>query len=71
MIRWTLLNPNERLLVETPINHYRVVGPGQVLLVPLQKALARLYVGPMGHSFHYSEVRTAEDVSLNIRHYTD
>jgi len=66
MIRWTLLNPNERLLVESPINHYKVAGPGQVFLVPLQKALTKLYVGPMGHSFQYSEVRTAEDISLNV-----
>ena len=66
MIRWTILNPNERLLIENPINHYKVAGPGQVLLIPLQRVLAKLYVGPMGHSFQYSQVRTAEDVSINV-----
>ena len=66
MIRWTILNPNERLLIESPVNRYKVVGPGQVLLIPLQRALARFYVGPMGHSFQYSQVRTIEDVSINV-----
>ena len=66
MIHWTLLKPNERLLVESPINNYKVVGPGHVFLIPMQRALTRLYVGPKGHSFQYTQVRTAEDISINV-----
>lgn len=66
MIRWTKLNPNERLLIESPVNRYRIAGPGRVWLTPIQRVLAKFYVGPKSHSFQYREVRSVEDVAVNI-----
>lgn len=60
------LNPNERLLVESGVNHYKLVGPRLVLLAPWQKVLATLYVGPQEYSFRRYEVRTGEDIPLNF-----
>ncbi|HRV92031.1 MAG TPA: hypothetical protein P5526_07705 [Anaerolineae bacterium] len=66
MIRRKTLNPNERLLIESPVNRYRIVGPGRVYLTVRQRVLAKLYVGPQARSLQFEEVRTAEDVPLKI-----
>ncbi len=60
------LSPNERLLVESGINHFRVVGPGLVWLAPWQRARARLFIGPQGQSIRLNEVRTREDIPVNV-----
>ncbi len=60
------LNPNQRLLIESWINHYRVVGPGLIWLKPWQKALATLNIGPQGRSLRYEAVRTAEGIPIDI-----
>jgi hypothetical protein len=66
MIRLQRLNPNERLVIESPVNRYKLAGPGRVLITPRQRILTRLYVGPSGQSFQYKAVRTLEEVSLDM-----
>ncbi|MCB0195705.1 MAG: hypothetical protein KDJ65_27385 [Anaerolineae bacterium] len=66
MIRWKKLNPNERLLLESPVNRYRITGPGWVYLTPRQRALATLYIGPQARSLTLEHVRTAENVPLKL-----
>jgi hypothetical protein len=60
------LNPDERLLVVSGATHYKLFGPGWVCLMPWQKALTRLYVGPQGQPFQFDEVRTIEDIPVNV-----
>ena len=67
MIRWERLNPNERLIVESPVNRYKIAGPGWVTLTLRQKIVTRLYVGPRGHSFQFKEVRTAENIPVDVK----
>jgi hypothetical protein len=67
MLRWTKVNPNERLLLESPVNRYKVAGPGRVWLSPRQRILARVYVGPNAPTFRFENVRTAEEVAVDIQ----
>ncbi len=60
------LNPHERLLVESGVNHYQVVGPGWVWVKPWQKSLLRFYVGSQSQGFTIDEVRTADNIPLNL-----
>ncbi len=67
MIRWERLNPNERLVVQSPVNRYKIAGPGWVTLTLRQKIVARLYVGPSGQTFQFKEVRTAENIPVDVK----
>ncbi len=60
------LNPTERVLVVSPVNRYKIKGPGRVWLTPRQRALATLYVGPRGQQITFDHVRSTEDIPLNI-----
>lgn len=60
------LNPNQRLVVESPVNRYKLAGPGRVVVQPRQRVIAELYVGANGQSLQYQAVRTLEEVSLDM-----
>ena len=60
------LNPNERLLIESVINYYKLLGPGLVLLFPWQKALTRLDVGPQERTLQFERVQTVENVPVKV-----
>jgi len=60
------LSQDERLLVETGINRYKLLGPGLVWLQPWHKILTRLYVGPQSHSLRIDEVQTTELVPVDV-----
>jgi hypothetical protein len=66
MLHWIKLTPLERLLVVSPVNRYRLAGPGWVCLTLRQKALAKIYIGPKGHSLKFNEVRTSDNIPLNL-----
>lgn len=61
------LNPNERLLIEQGINHYKVVGPGRVWLAPWQRPVMQFTIRPQSQPLHFEEVRTLEHIPLNIK----
>ncbi len=65
MLQLERLNPNQRLVIESPVNKYKVAGPGRVALHFRQRIIARLEVGPKAKSFQIKEIRTSEDVVLN------
>jgi hypothetical protein len=60
------LRPNERLVVERGVNQYQLVGPGRVWLRPWDKALTTLNIGPQGQALQINEVRTVENVPINV-----
>ena len=60
------LSPNERLLVESGVNRYKLVGPGLIWLAPWHKALTKLYIGPNEEAYQLDEVRTVEHVPINV-----
>lgn len=60
------LNPNERLLIESGMNHYRLIGPGRIWLKPWQKSVTRVNVGPQGQSLQLTEVRTVENIPVDV-----
>lgn len=62
----TTLNPNERWVIESGINHYQVIGPGWVWIKPWQRVITKLEVEPQGQALQFNEVRTAENVPLNV-----
>ncbi len=66
MFKRLKLDPNQRALIESPINRYKIAGPGRVWLKPRQRLVATLYVGPKGQQLHYENVRTAENIPLKI-----
>ncbi len=59
------LKPDERLLIETGVNHYKLVGPGRVWLLPWQRALTMLNIGPQAQPLQFENVRTTENVPVN------
>ena len=67
MLHGTKVNPNERVLIESPINRYKLAGPGRVWLSPRQRILARVYIGPNGSTFKFENVRTVEEVAVDIQ----
>ncbi len=60
------LNPNERLLVESWVNRYQVLGPGVVLLMPWQREMVRFYIGPNAATIQCQDVPTLGDVPVNV-----
>lgn len=66
-MRRMTLNPNERLLVVSPVNKYKVVGPGRVWITPRQKIISKIYVGTQGRSLEFDDVRPAEDLSMKMK----
>jgi len=66
MIHWIKLTPLESLLVVSPVNRYRLAGPGWVYLTLRQQALAKIHIGPKGQSLKLSEVRTSDNIPLNL-----
>lgn len=67
MLKQLKLPPNDRVLIVSPINRYKISGPGRIWLTLRQKVATRLYVGPWGHSLVYEQVRTAENIPLKIK----
>ena len=67
MLRQLKLSPNERVLAVSPVNRYKIYGPGRIWLSPRQRVAARLYVGPRGQTLIFDQVRTAEDMPLKIK----
>lgn len=66
MIKPKKITPYQRLLVVSPINRYRLVGPGRVWLTPRQRVLADLNVGTQVQTLRLEQVYTAEKVPLHI-----
>ena len=60
------LNPDERLLIVSGDHHYELLGPGLVVVLPWQEALTKLYLGVQGQSCEFGEVRTVENVPVDI-----
>lgn len=60
------LNPNERLVVESGLNRYKVVGPGRIWLAPWQTALTRLYIGPQEMALSFVEIPTGEHIPVDV-----
>jgi hypothetical protein len=60
------LNPDERLLIVSGDHHYELLGPDLVVVLPWQKALTKLYLGPQGQSYKFGEVRTVENVPVDL-----
>ncbi len=60
------LSSNERLLIESGINRYRVIGPGVVALMPWQRKRARFNVGPSVASVFCQKALTLEGVPVNV-----
>jgi SPFH domain / Band 7 family len=67
MLRQLKLSPNERVLTVSPINRYKICGPGRVWLSLRQRVVAKIFVGPRGQSLLFEQVRTVEDVPLKIK----
>ena len=61
------LTPDERVLTESPINRYAVLGPGRVWLKPRQRIIAHLHVGLRSESMVIEGVRTVEHIPLSIK----
>ena len=66
MIARVKVGPNKRLLVESGINQYKIVGPGWVWLIAGQRLLTTLYVGPQDKSFTFNKVQTVENIPLDV-----
>ncbi len=66
MISIKKLKPNERLLIEWGVNNYKIAGPGMVCLWFWQQGTAMFRVDPQTETFQFNEVRTAEDIPVNI-----
>jgi hypothetical protein len=58
--------PNERLLIEQGVNQYKIAGPGRVWLAPWQRVVTQFKVGSHSQPFKLDEVRTREQVPLNL-----
>ncbi|GAB4433514.1 MAG: hypothetical protein Kow0031_15120 [Anaerolineae bacterium] len=67
MLKRLTLPPTERVLVVSPINRYKISGPGRVWLKPRQRVAAKIYVGPRGQSLVFERVRTAENIPVKIK----
>ncbi len=65
MLQLERLNPNQRLVVESPVNRFKLMGPGRVVLNFRQRILARVYIGPKAQSIHIKAVRTAEGILMD------
>ncbi len=65
MTKLMKLAPNERLLIESGINHYKVVGPGLIWLKPWQRSRAKLYIGPTAMTVECNQARAAGDILVN------
>ncbi len=66
MLQKLKLNPDERVLTVSPVNRYKVLGPGRVWLFLRQKVVTRFSVGFRGNSLVFDNVRSAEDVPLRF-----
>ena len=66
MTRFIKVGPNDRLLIESGINRYKVLSPGLAWLKPWQRERARLYVGPNITSVECDKVRVVENVPVNV-----
>jgi regulator of protease activity HflC (stomatin/prohibitin superfamily) len=66
MTRLVKVGPKERLLVESGINHLRLLGPGLIWLKPWQRKRAKLYVGPNPMTINCSKVRVEDDIPVNL-----
>ncbi len=69
MINSMVLRPNERILIESRRLHdyqYKVAGPGRVWIGLRQREITRFSVGPQVENNHFDEVRTVENVALDI-----
>ena len=62
----TKLSPDERLIIESGTNHYQVVGPGRIWVKPWQRVLAELYIGPQGQALNFKDVRTVDNIPVEV-----
>jgi len=60
------LTPTERLLIESGINHYKVIGPGLIWLFPWQRPRTKLYLGPNIGTVDCLEARVVDDLPLDV-----
>ena len=66
MTQWIKLTPDERLLIESGINRYKVVGPDLVWIMPWQRPCAKLYIGPNFVPVECRNARVSDDVPVNV-----
>ena len=58
------LAPDERVLIESPVNRYAILGPGRVWIKPRQRIIAHFQVGLRSELITIEEVRTVEHMPL-------
>lgn len=66
-MRLIKLTPDERVLVESPINRYAVLGPGRVWIKPRQRIISHLHIGPRSELMVIERVRTVEHMPLSFK----
>ena len=57
---------NERILVKRSINQYKLVGPGLVWIKPWEQILVKFRTDPQFYASHVSEVRTVDNIPVDI-----
>lgn len=60
------LKPYERVVIESGVNHYKVVGPGLIWRKPWQKTLTTFSVAPQIQALHIKAVRSVEDIPIDF-----
>lgn len=63
MLKLTL---NERLVIESGPNRFKLVGPGWIWIKPWQRILTRLNVAAQGQALQIDGVRTQENIPMDI-----
>lgn len=61
------LNPNERLLIESGVNRYKLVGPGLIWLKPWQKGLTTFSVAPQVQTLRFEAIHTLEEIPIDVK----
>ena len=61
------LAPDERVLVESPINRYVVLGPGRIWIKPRQRIITHFQVGLRSELIIIEGVRTVEHMPLSFK----
>jgi hypothetical protein len=61
------LAPDERVLIESPVNRYAVLGPGRVWIKPLQRIITHFQVGLRSELITIEGVRTVEHMPLSFK----
>ncbi len=66
MLKMLKLEPDERLLAVSPVNRYKVLGPGRVWLTLRQRQIIRFSVGFRAEMIYFDSVRSADNIPLNV-----